>query len=128
MDRDCSEMDQTRLNAYQVVLAQGLLHLKWDLACLIGGFSWLHPWNWRSALRSAHIAAHRACAFHNLAIFSTHDFKNFSEDQFWADLTQFHERFPEALCPYRDVFERYMRGESVDIVNPMGYEARQTAR
>ena len=67
-------MDETRVRAYRLLLAQGLLHLKWDLACLLGGFSWLRPRLALAQARAARKAALRAYAFHNLAIRSAFDF------------------------------------------------------
>lgn len=113
-------MEEVKLRAYRVLLAQGLLHLKWDLACLLGGFSWFRP---RLALlqaRAARQAALRAYAFHNLAIQSAFDFASFSEDAFWADIQKFRRDCPDALCPYPEVFKGCMRGEPVNIVAPGG--------
>ena len=113
-------MDEVRSRAYRVLLAQGLLHLKWDLACLLGGFSWWRPRRALAQARSARQAAWRADAFHNLAICTSFDFAGFSEDEFWADIDKFRRDFPDALCPYREVFERCLRGEPVHIVAPDG--------
>src|SRR5947209_4900375 len=113
-------MEEARVRAYRVLLAQGLLHLKWDLACLLGGVSWLRPWRALLQAGAARRAALRAYAFHNLAIRSTFDFAGFSEDAFWADIEQFRRDCPDALCPYREVFERCLRGDPVYIVAPGG--------
>lgn len=112
-------MDATKTRAYLIVLAQGLLHLKWDLACLLGGLSWWPP-HAIGQLRAARRAALRAYALHNLAIRSTFDFTGFSEEQFWADIEKFQRDCPGALCPYRTVFELCLRGEAVNIVAPSG--------
>lgn len=113
-------MDEVKIHAYRVLLAQGLLHLKWDLACLLGGLSWFQPREALRQIRSAHIAAVRAYRFHNLAITSTWEFQGFSEEEFWAGIEDFRRRFPRALCPYRDVFERCLRGEPVHVAAPDG--------
>jgi hypothetical protein len=113
-------MDESRMRAYRVLLAQGLLHLKWDLARFYGGLSLSRPWRLFGESRVIRATAFRAFAFHNLAIFSASDFVGFSEDAFWADIDKFRREFPEALCPYHDVFERCMRGESVSIISPRG--------
>lgn len=115
-----NQVDENRIRAYRILLAQGLLHLKWDLACLYGGFSWFRPWLALYQARAARRAAMRVFAFHNLAIQSTLDFTRFSEERFWADIEMFRRDCPDALCPYREVFERCLRGEPVEIVAPSG--------
>jgi hypothetical protein len=111
-------MDESRMRAYRVLLAQGLLHLKWDLAKFYGGLSLARPWQLFGESRAIRTAAFRAFAFHNLAIFAASDFVGFSEDAFWAEIDNFRRDFPEALCPYREVFERCLRGEPVTIIAP----------
>src|SRR5262245_18176051 len=113
-------MDDIRVRAYRVLLAQGLLHLKWDLARFYGGLSISRPWRLLSESRAARTAALRAFAFHNLAIFAASDFAGFSEEAFWADIDAFHRGCPKALCPYREVFDRCLRGEPVNIVARSG--------
>jgi len=111
-------MDETRVRAYRVLLAQGLLHLKWDLAGFYGGLSLARPWQLFRESRSVRTAALRAFAFHNLAIFAAADFTDFSEEKFWEDedIEKFRRDCPHALCPYRDVFEQYLRGNPVCIL------------
>jgi hypothetical protein len=113
-------MDEVRVRAYWVLLAQGLLHLKWDLARFYGGLSLTRPWQLLRESRAIRTAALRAFAFHNLAIFASSDFAGFSEEKFWADIERFHHDCPNALCPYRQVFERCLRGEPVTIIAPGG--------
>jgi hypothetical protein len=113
-------MDEARVRSYRVLLAQGLLHLKWDLARFYGGLSLSRPWQLLRESRAVRTAAFRAFAFHNLAIFAASDFAGFSEEKFWADIDKFHRDCPDALCPYREVFERCLRAEPVDIVAPGG--------
>jgi hypothetical protein len=113
-------VEEARARAYRVLLAQGLLHLKWDLAGLLGGLSWFRPRLALAQARAARRAALRAYAFHNLAIHSTFDFAGFSEEAFWSDIDRFRRGCPDALCPYREVFERCLRGEPVHIVAPSG--------
>src|SRR5688572_30065218 len=113
-------MDETRVRAYRVLLAQGQLHLKWDLARFYGGLSLIRPWQLLRESRAVRTAAFRAFAFHNLAIFAASDFAGFSEDAFWADIDKFRRDCPYALCPYREVFERCLRGEPVCILAPGG--------
>jgi hypothetical protein len=114
------QMDDARSRAYRVLLAQGLLHLKWDLARFYGGLSLSRPWQLLRESRAIRTAAFRAFAFHNLAIFAASDFAGFSEEAFWADIDTFRRDCPDALCPYRAVFERCLRGELVNIVAPGG--------
>jgi hypothetical protein len=113
-------MDEARVRAYRVLLAQGLLHLKWDLARFYGGLSLTRPWRLLGESRAIRNAAFRAFAFHNLAIRAASDFAGFSEDAFWADIDKFRRDCPDALCPYREVFERCLSGEPVNIVAPGG--------
>jgi hypothetical protein len=112
-------VEANREHAYRLLLSAGLLHVKWDLACLQGGFSWL-PWRfWRQA-RNARRAADRAAMFHNLAIFSAQDFQGFSEDRFWQEVERFSSRYPESNWSnnYRRIIEASLRGEPVNIVQP----------
>lgn len=124
-------MEEARMRAYRVLLAQGLLHLKWDLAGFYGGLSLIRPWRLLRQSRAIRTAACRAFAFHNLAIFAASDFVGFSEEKFWADIDMFHRDCPDALCLYREVFERCLRGEPVAIIVPSGVgqttESRATA-
>jgi hypothetical protein len=108
-------MEHNRQAAYRTLLAHGLLHIKWDLACYpLNGRPSL--WKWSRIGRAVRHAAHRVIAFHNLAIFSTNDFEQFDEDRFWSGLSQFHEQFPGAKrANYRDVFETALSGERVPI-------------
>jgi hypothetical protein len=113
-------MDATREQAYRLLLSAGLLHVKWDLACLYGGFSWL-PWQFLHQARSARRAAHRAATFHNLAIFAAQDFRGFSEDWFWGEVERFSRDFPESgWSNYRGMFEAALRGEEVHVIQPGG--------
>lgn len=114
-------MDSHRQQAYLTVLAASLLYVKWDLACWYGGFAWFRPWNWRHLVRAASRAAYRSATFHNLAIFTTHDFVGFSEEYFWKEVDRFHNDFPETHWNnYRGIFDRCLRGEEVHIVKPGG--------
>jgi hypothetical protein len=115
-----ARMDLARKHAYRVILSAGLLHLKWDLACLLGGFAWRNPRQALMQIRAAYRAAKRAYAFHNLAIVSTFDFEGFSEDTFWDGLEKFQREHAESLWPYRVIFERCLRGEEVNIISPDG--------
>lgn len=114
-------MDHIRTQAYRFLLAQALLHLKWDLVSFRSGLSLFRPWQLLSARRRIHIAAQRAYTFHNLAIYATLDFKGFSEEWFWKDIDGFSRRFPETLCPYREVFARFLRDQPVCIIAPFGW-------
>jgi hypothetical protein len=114
-------MDELRKHAYRVVLSAGLLHMKWDLACWYGG---LDPHDATRQGESAQRASFRAFAFHNLAIHAAADFAGFSEDLFWRDFDLFHRDCPDALCPYREFFDRCLRSEPVDIVAPDGVSRR----
>jgi hypothetical protein len=115
-------MEQEREKAYRFVLAAGLLHLKWDLACLYGDFSWLNPFRMWRELHSAKRAAYRAAAFHNLAIQSTQGFAGFSEKQFWDDIERFRQRFPGGdWADYRRMFDRVAAGEEVAVFAPTSH-------
>ena len=113
-------MDEARVRAYRFLLAQGLLHLKWDLARFYGGLSLARPWRLLRESRAVRTAAFRAFAFHNLAICAASDFARFSEELFWRDIDSFRRDCPDALCPYREVFERCLRGEPVCVIAPGG--------
>ncbi|MBS0267243.1 MAG: hypothetical protein JSS02_35290 [Planctomycetes bacterium] len=120
-----STMDELRARAYRVLLSQGLLHLKWDLARFYCGLTFTRPWALLRESRAIRTAALRAFAFHNLAISAGRDFAGFAEDAFWADIDKFHRDCPNALCRYREVFEQCLRGLPVSIIAPDGL-ARQS--
>ena len=114
------QLEAARENAYRLLLSAGLLHVKWDLACLYGGFSWL-PWRFRDQARSARRASYRAATFHNLAIFAAQDFAGFSEEWFWREVERYLRDFPESpYSNYRGMFEHCLRGEPVYIIAPDG--------
>ncbi|XAM01397.1 hypothetical protein OT109_08380 [Phycisphaeraceae bacterium D3-23] len=102
------------------LLAQGLLHLKWDLGFVADGLAWRKPWLIPSQGRAVKQAFARAFVLHNLAIFSTWSFDNFSEERFWEGVDQFKNEYPKAICPYRNTFDRLLRNEPVNIVAPGG--------
>ena len=108
-------MDDLKKQAYRIILSAGLLHIKWDLACWYGGRSWRDR---KLQNEAAQRAAFRAFAFHNLAIGASADFAGFNESRFWADIEKFRSDKPNAICPYRDVFESVLRGERVNIIAP----------
>ena len=112
-------MEPARERAYRAILSAALLHIKWDLACLFGGFSWL-PWRLRRQMRACPRAACRAVAFHNLAIFATLEFRGFAEERFWRDVERFLQRYPESRwSDYRGMFE-LPAGEEVHVIAPGG--------
>jgi hypothetical protein len=110
-------MEEARKRAYRVILCAGLLHVKWDLACWYGGSD---PQDAIRQGEDARRASLRAFAFHNLAIHAAADFARFSEEMFWRDIGQFQRDSPDALCPYREIFERCLRGDPVNIIAPDG--------
>jgi hypothetical protein len=114
-------METARKEAYAFLLSAAMLHLKWDLVCFWGGFRWWPPWRLPGHLRAIKRAAHRAIAFHNLAIFLTLEMSGFSEDRFWREVEEFSRRFPEAgLADYRGMFERKLAGDEVLVIKPGG--------
>jgi len=114
-------MDIDRQEAYRLVLAAGMLHIKWDLACWGNSFPWFNLFEWRLLWQQGVIAADRSRTFHNLAISASRHFEGFSEEQFWIDVEHFHDRHPETnWADYRGIFERCLRGESVEIIRPGG--------
>ena len=110
-------MDTDRQRAYRTVLSASALHMKWDLGCALGGLSWL-PWRRREQMRSIERAAHRAFAFHNLAIFAARDFQGFREDCFWSDVDRFHAAFPESRWDYRALLDAVLRGDPFNVTSP----------
>jgi hypothetical protein len=110
-------MDELRKSAYRAVLAAGLVHIKWDLACWNGGARLLYL---SGHIDAARRAAYRSRMLHNLAIFSAYDFEGFREELFWRDVDQFQKQWPSATCPYHNIFERTLRGEPVHVLAPDG--------
>jgi hypothetical protein len=111
-------MDKLRQRAYQDLLSMGLLHVKWDLACWAGRFSWLNPRRAYLQIRAANRASYRAYAFHNLAIQATLEFSGFQEHEFWQGIEKFQRAYPDDPYPYRSFFERRVRGDPISIVAP----------
>lgn len=114
-------IDEARRRAYIVVLSAGLLHLKWDLACCLGGVSWWNPRAFLHQIRRVRIAAWRASALHNLAIEASRDFDHFDEEWFWEGVRSFETRCPDFIWGhYRSMFDRCLAGEEVVIIRPGG--------
>ncbi|HEY1067683.1 MAG TPA: hypothetical protein VGE52_16280, partial [Pirellulales bacterium] len=111
-------MDEDRKRAYRLLLAAALLHLKWDLACALGGLSWLRPRQLIGQAQAVHIASLRAYALHNLAIASQWDFHFFDEEAFWAGIDRFTLSHPAEAFSYRTIFERCLNGDPPNIVAP----------
>lgn len=51
-------------------------------------------------------AAHRAIAFHNLAISLTDDLAGFQDEVFWTEIERFRKRYPGDWVDYRRMFDR----------------------
>jgi hypothetical protein len=70
----------------------------------------LRSWNplyWRGETRRVQLAGAIADWLHNLALFSSHDFKDFSEEWFWRDFDSIQKRYPEVRMErYREMFEQ----------------------
>jgi hypothetical protein len=114
-------MEDNRRAAYAFLLSAALLHLKWDLVNFGPGLRWWPPWHLPRHSRRIRRAAHRAIAFHNLAIFLAHGMDHFREDRFWRDVEAFRLRFPEEdWADYRGMFERKLAGEDVFVIKPGG--------
>jgi hypothetical protein len=111
-------VDEQRKRAYRVLVGAALLHLKWDLACVLGGLSWLRPRRLVWEARAVRTAAYRAYAFHNLAIHSAWEFERLDEESFWRDVEWFRGKCPDDRHQYRAIFDRVVRGEPVNIVAP----------
>jgi hypothetical protein len=111
-------MDENRKQAYSFLLSAALLHLKWDLVAFWTGLSLWRPWRLLYESRRIRRAAHRAVAFHNLAIFVTYDFSGFREDMFWKEIEEFRKRFPNDWADYRKMFDRKLAGEEVIVIKP----------
>lgn len=111
-----SQTLERRARAYRALLSVAVLHMKWDLACVEGGFSWLKPWELIAQIRAVRTAAYRARAFHNLAIYVARDFDGFHEDQFWQEIDWFHRKCPSDRSRYRDLLDTFLEDESPGIL------------
>ncbi len=113
-------MDESRKRPYAFLLSAALVHLKWDLVGFWTGLSLWRPWRLLRESHRVRRAAHRAVAFHNLAIFLTQDLRGFSEEEFWAEIEDFDKRFPDDGVDYRGMFDRKLAGEEVIVIKPTG--------
>jgi hypothetical protein len=95
---------------------------------LLGGFAWINPRRVLLPIRAARRAAQRAYAFHNPAISAVSSFEGFSEEKFWDGVEEIQRKNPEALAPYRVIFERCLHGEVTNITAPDGVGQPQSAR
>jgi hypothetical protein len=111
-------MEEKRKQAYSFLLSAALLHLKWDTAPFWRGLSLWRPWRLRQESYRVRRATTRARAFHNLAIFLTHDLAGFSEEFFWGEISEFREQFPDDRTDYRTMFDRKLAGEEVFVIKP----------
>jgi len=71
-----------------------------------------NPLRWFRQYRDSRVAGAVADWLHNLAQFATHSPLSIDEDTFWKEHTGLCKRFPgEGLEQYREVFDKYLRGE-----------------
>ncbi len=100
-------MDEQRKYAYRYLLYRAML----DIRPLqeFGGRGWRawNPIHWRREARRVRWAGALANWLHNLALYSAHDFRGFSEEWFWRDFESVRSRFPEyEMEMYLEEFER----------------------
>ena len=117
-------MEAARKEAYAFLLSAALLHLKWGWVRFWHGLGWWPPWRLPGDLRRIKMAAHRAVAFHNLAVFLTLDMNGFSEDTFWrwgrSSGSRVDSRQEAEWANYRGMLERKLAGDDVFVIKPGG--------
>ena len=102
-------MDTQRKEAYRHLLYTALLHLR-------SGHRDVVWWSFPSWFRTAsELRKNKALAdcFHNLALFSIHDFERFDENMFWEDIKRLRiAQGSEIEVRYRRIFDEYVAGRS----------------
>lgn len=65
-----------------------------------------------SAIKRSRTAGATADWLHNLAQFDSFDFRNFSEERFWADHAICCHQYPDARFErYRQIIDLYLNGD-----------------
>jgi len=95
-------MDEDRKNAYRSLLYWAMLDIGGGIS---GSRLSFHPRAiWRGYLL-ARRSGNLANWLHNLALYSSREFKGFKEDWFWRDYEGFKHRYPDHWTDYREEFE-----------------------
>lgn len=86
--------------------------------CQSRGTKSRNPLEWRRQYRQSHVAGSLADWLHNLARYSSTNFKHFDEEHFWREYDSMNERLKAAgLCDdlqYRERFESAQKYVSED--------------
>lgn len=97
-------MDVPRARAYRYLVYWAMLDIR--LICQDFDHTW-NPFCWSRYARRIRCAGAIADWLHNLALFSSLNFRQFSEDVFWKDFELLRSRYPEfGLERYRDLFDK----------------------
>ncbi|MDY3559296.1 hypothetical protein R5W23_000270 [Gemmata sp. JC673] len=102
-------MDDRRKNAYRYLLYWAMLNFRTLQGAGPRGWRSWSPIHWRREARWVRFAGTVADALHNLAVYSSVNFRGFDEEWFWRDVETVRSRFPEfasAVGYYRELFER----------------------
>lgn len=68
---------------------------------------------WYRQYRRSRIAGAMADWLHNLALYSSQEFKGFDEQLFWKEHAYLCDRFPgKQLERYREIFDEYLNGRT----------------
>jgi hypothetical protein len=95
-------VDERKKQAYRYLLYWAMLEIR-GLAWLCGGWN---PFGWRRARRRVRCAGAIADWLHNLALYSSVDFRGFNEEWFWRDFESIRSDYPEfGLERYRNLFD-----------------------
>jgi hypothetical protein len=101
-------MGEQRKQAYRYLLYWAMLEIR-PLQWLSGrGWRSWNPFYWRREARRIQCAGAIADWLHNLALYSSLDFRGFNEEWFWRHFETARSAFSEfGLERYRDLFDRH---------------------
>lgn len=72
----------------------------------------ISPLTWLEKYKTQRLIGGSADWLHNLAYFSSLDFKGFSEQQFWDEHKSMCTQYPKhRLTRYKEIFDNYLKGE-----------------
>ena len=103
------DLDGKTKAAYRHLLYVAMLDIR--SRCQSRGRERLNPLEWRRQYRSSRVAGAIADWLHNLAQFSSHNFRFFDEQRFWKEHGGIRQRFPlDGLERYREIFDEFLAG------------------
>lgn len=111
-------MEQNKLEAYRFIESKVLLDIKQISAKYLQPKSFF-SFFWRKNRRTIEYIAKLSYVIHNLPIFlENRNMDEFDEKLFWSNIDELTTDFNDIVFTnYRVLFERYQKGENVNILD-----------